>query len=856
MSYTGSVLLSLSSSPRMGLIENVADLHHLARVFSHYQRKRRGSPGRDAFRFGYDGETTAEFAEHLDCNLRAVGQSLLRGEYSFSPFVERQITVAGGKTKTICTATLRDTLVQKATALVTDAEFDPHVPANCYSFRCGKEGPTINDAIGAIVRYHKAGRYWVVKEDISSYFANLDHGLLLAHLKQLLPADPLVVSVYASYLKAPRLVAGQVLPRDRGVPVGSILANPLSNLYLTPLDNTMEKRDHRYLRYCDDIIVFCDGEGEACEVREIIAGTVASLGLTLNPEKSVLLPPGGRFVHLGYEFDGQTISIGPRALHKFRMRIRSATSRRAYDCLGAQDLCSDRGRAVLRDVIRRVNRQIIGDTPRSWARYFSKCDFDDQFRELDYWIRDRIRAAVTGRWNKANYRLLPTPLLQELGLKSLVGEYYRWKNRWQDKHKGLIHSIADLDHLREISDSYRRRYYNPFKGGYDFKPGADGVHMEQFLRAEATNLRRIQASLLSGDYRFSPFIEYTRAKQGRPDARVICRAGLSDTIVQKAIGRVVDTRLDNALDKSCHSYRRGKSQFAAVGQVLRYIRMKEDCWILRYDVRSFLDNVDLTMLCSQLEDLLRDEPLVLDLYLKYLYNSRMRDGRLLSRTRGLPRGGILTPFLANLYLTPLDRAMAQVGFHYVRYADDVVILAANETRATEARRLMDSLIAQLRLEASPHKSAVIPPGGPFEYLGYLIKGREVSIGRYANNSLKRRIRRATARRKYPHLTTKSLGTEAGQEALRVLIAKVNRTYIYRGGNDWTRHFCRCTSDQQFRELDAWIADRVRACVTKRWAKKNRRLVPYDLLKDLGWKPLVPLFHHWRRAVWKQGGGDS
>lgn len=382
------------------------------------------------------------------------------------------------------------------------------------------------------------------------------------------------------------------------------------------------------------------------------------------------------------------------------------------------------------------------------------------------------------------------------------------------------------------------------------------MHMEQFLRAEATNLRRIQDSLLSGDYRFTPFIEYTRAKQGRPDERVICRAGLSDTIVQKAIGRVVDRRLDNALDESCHSYRRGKSQFAAVGQVLRYIRMKEDWWILRYDFRAFLDTVDLTMLCSQLEDLLRDEPLVLDLYLKYLYNVRLRDGRLLSRTRGLPRGGILSPFLANLYLTPLDRVMVQGGFHYVRYADDVVILAANETRAIEARRLMESLMARLKLKPSPHKSALIPPGGVFEYLGYLIKGREVRVGHYATNSLERRIRRVTARRKYPHLTTKSLGTEEGQEALRLLIAKVNRTYIYRGGNDWTRHFCRCTSDQQFRELDAWVADRVRACVTKRWPKKNRRLVPYDLLKDLGWKPLVPLFHHWRRAVWEQGGGDS
>jgi hypothetical protein len=106
------------------------------------------------------------------------------------------------------------------------------------------------------------------------------------------------------------------------------------------------------------------------------------------------------------------------------------------------------------------------------------------------------------------------------------------------------------------------------------------------------------------------------------------------------------------------------------------------------------------------------------------------------------------------------------------------------------------------------------------------------------------------------LTTKTLGTSEGKQTLRQIIARVNRVYTYKGGSDWTRHFCRCTSDEQFRELDAWIADRIRACVTKRWGPKNRRLVPYQLLKELGWKPLVPLFYLWRREVWKQGAGNS
>jgi RNA-directed DNA polymerase len=836
----------------MELINSVADLNHLCQVFSHYQQKHASRNGRLKYRVGSDGERLTDFAARLHSNLRTISEALLRGEYVFSPFVENKITIAGGTSKVISIATLRDNLVQKATALVVEPELDAYLADNCYSFRHGEEAPGINDAISAVVRHHSEGRYWVVKEDISAYFDNLEHELLLTQLQDFLPFEPAIMRVYESYLKAPRLVGGELLLREKGVPVGSVLANFLSNLYLTPLDRLMEQEGHRYLRYCDDVIVFCDSESQAQQVQAMIAQVTTEFGLSLNPRKSLLVRPGGRFTHLGYEFDGPSIRIGPRALHKFRAKIKGRTSRKRWKGLTHGNLHTEQGKAMLRELIAQVNEEISSPTMRNWARYFAKCDFDDQFRELDHWIRDRVRGAATKRWNKGNYRLLPTSVLQELGLKSLVGEYYKWRNRWQDKDKRLINSIASLDHLREILKAYRERYYNPRRMAYDFKPGADGVTMGQFIASETSELKKMQAQLLKGEYRFAPFVEYSRAKQGRSDERVICRAALADTVVQKAIAEVVDRRFDHVLSDRCHSYRRGKSQFSAFGQALKYIRMREDWWILRYDFRSFLDTVDLSILSSQLHELLSDEPLVLDLYLKYLYNARLRDGKLLPRLVGLPRGGILTPFLANLYLTPLDEAMVREGFHYIRYADDVIVFAEDEARAKECQRVMDRYATELRLIFSPEKSLLIQPGQEFEYLGYLIQGQEVRVRPYAINSLKRRIRRITAKRKYPHLTSKTLATREGEAKLGMIISRVNRTYTYKGGSDWTRHFCRCTTDEQFRELDGWIADRIRACVTKRWAVKNRCLIPHALLRELGWKPLVPMFYRWRREVWNQG----
>ena len=840
----------------MDLISQVADLNHLAKVFSHYQQRHRSRSHRGKLRPGSDGETLAQFGDQLDRNLRLISGSLIADQYSFSPFVERRINVSGGTARIVSTATVRDSIVQKALALVVEPELDSLLVENCYSFRLGKEAPTVHDAITSVVRYHGAGQYWVVKEDISAYFDNLEHDLLLARLEEALPFDLPVVSLYRSYVQAPRLIDGEILPRQRGVPLGTVLANCLSNLYLTPLDRLMREEGHLYLRYCDDLIVFADSQWQAQQAREAIADMVGRLGLTLNSRKSSLLPPGGRFVHLGYEFDGQGVRIGPRALNKFKGRIRGATSRKSTGKLNGGALHSDAGRTVLREIIAQVNKEICGDTPRNWARYFARCDFDDQFRQLDFWIRDRVRAAATNRWNKGNYRAIPTPLLQELGLRSLVGEYYTWRNRWRHRDKSLIQAIARLDRLRDVLESYRQRYYKPGRGTYDFRPGADGVTLGQFVANETSHLRHIQEPLLTGRYHFTPFVEYSRAKRARSDERVICRASLADTVVQKSVAQVVEQKFDHVLSGQCYSYRRGRSQFGAVGQVLAGVNARADGWVVRCDFSSFLDSVNLPILASQLEELLSAEPLLLDLYLKYLYNGRLRDGKFLPRTSGLPRGGILTPFLANLYLTPLDDAMTGEGFRYTRYADDIIVLAETEERAQRALERLDQLSSKLNLIQSPAKRKVFSPGEGFEFLGYQIKGSEVSIRQYAINSLKRRIRRVTDKRKYRQLDVKSLSTEEGRAALQSLIASVNRTYVYWGGSDWARHFCRCSSDQQFKELDGWIADRIRMAVTKRWAAKNRRFIPYRLLRELGWQPLAPLYWRWRREVWRQGASSS
>lgn len=832
------------------LLGRVADPFHLLSAFTHISRRRK-------FRPGVDGETREEFAAQLDRNIGELSRVLLMGEYRFSPSIEYQIPTAGGEYKTISRATLRDTIVQKALSLVVEPAFDNILAENCYAFR-PRGGPQIGDALRRVLEHERRGSYWKIKSDIRDYFQNIKHPTLTAQLHEILPAS--VLHLYLSYLHAPRLTEGQTKTLNQGLPVGSILANFLSNLYLLPLDRALLQTGVTSLRYCDDLLAFARSSQEAQELQEIIVSHITTLGLELNHEKSRIIPPSDPFTHLGYLFHNGKISIGPRALAKFKARMRRATPRNKRTRLTAQSSQQEVGKNALRQIIAQVNKEIRVETAHNWVRYFAYCDLPDQLRELDHWIRDRVRAAATGSWNRSNYRLLPTLLLRDFGLHTLVGEYYAWRHHHTRKSKSLIRAIAQRGHLQETLEHLRKKYWDSRRARYDFSPGADGQAMEEFLAESRRHLTQIQKDLLAASYQFTPFIEFDKVKMGRGDRRIICRASFRDTLVQRAVSHHVQRHFDRLLNPRALAYRPGRNQHAAFGLVLRWIRRWPDYWVVKGDFRSFLDTVDLGLMADALRQLLVHEPLLLDFYLKYLYNSRIRNGIFLPRQRGLPRGGVLTPFLANLYLKPLDEALSSlvptlVGTissesGYLRYADDLFVFCPTRQEAEVALALLREMAGKLKLELSPDKTGIIPPGEEYECLGYRVQGREVRVRPNALRRLQDRIRRLTSRRR-PRLNPQSLQDPAGQEMMRRLVARVRRAYIYSAENDWPRYFCRASSDQQLRELDRWIADRVRACATGRWSRRSRRLLPDTTLRQLGLVSLVSRFWYWKRRVWKQ-----
>ena len=545
--------------------------------------------------------------------------------------------------------------------------------------------------------------------------------------------------------------------------------------------------------------------------------------------------------------------IGQRSLHKFRNKIRRVTARRRWPRLLPREIGTPRGRSILTRLISEVNHLVTGSTFGAWPRYFARADLDEQFRDLDRWIQQRIRAALFHRWRESDARHLPARQLRTHGLNSLVSEYWRWRLSWLHRQRSPLFQAASLASLRRALERTRAKSWDPFHRHYSFLPGPDGLNLDDIAQDERGFLLQIQSQMLEGKYCFGAFVEYALPKQGREDVRWIARPGLADAIVSRSLSRSLVSHLDHHLPHNVHSYRPGRGTWSAVGELRRTLLATESAWVVRADVAGFLDKIDLRQLDEALALLLPSEDdagiALNNLLRSYIRSSRWRpEEGLLPRLQGLPRGGALTPLLGNLYLLPMDQALIAAGHRAVRYGDDIIVIASSVDESQSAWQIIQEQAASLHLPLSDAKSGIVAPGMPFEFLGYRITGHRFDIRPFAVNRLKRRVRRVTRRRRWSHLELKSLLSKEGLDELERLIRQVNRLIVYGSGRSWASEFARCTDDSQFRSLDHWITDRVRACVTGSWSPRNRRLVPDSLLRELGLVRLVPLYYHARRRI--------
>ncbi|WP_282610833.1 CRISPR-associated endonuclease Cas1 [Pelagibius sp. Alg239-R121] len=213
------------------------------------------------------------------------------GTYRPGPVRELSIPKDDGSFRPLAIPSIGDRVAQTAAASVLGPLLDREMEDASFAYRAGR---SVQMAVSRIARYRRDGYRWVVDGDIERYFENVPHDPLLERLGRSIE-DPLLLDLLALWLES-------FSEGGRGLPQGAPLSPLLANLYLDDVDEAIEGKGVRLVRFADDFLLMCKGEETAREAQTRMAGILAEQGLRLNPEKTRVVPFEKGFRFLGHLF--------------------------------------------------------------------------------------------------------------------------------------------------------------------------------------------------------------------------------------------------------------------------------------------------------------------------------------------------------------------------------------------------------------------------------------------------------------------------------------------------------------------------------------------------------------------------
>lgn len=254
-------------------------------------------------------------------------------------------------------------------------------------------------------------------------------------------------------------------------------------------------------------------------------------------------------------------------------------------------------------------------------------------------------------------------------------------------------------------------------------PGIDGVSVDAYRDSALTRLASLRGDVLRGRYRPQALLGTSIVKPGGGLRRLAIPA-VQDRVLQTAVAQLLTRLLDPEFDDASYAYRFGRSVQQAISRV-------KDCrdqglrWVVDADIRDFFDCIDHSVLLTSLRRRLPDDSLTV-LLAQWLAAPVRVDEQLQPRRRGVPQGSPISPILANLYLHPLDRALAAAGHTVVRYADDFLVLCRSRLEAESAQTLARTVLETLKLEFNEEKSRVTHFQAGFRFLGVRFEGEKIT----------------------------------------------------------------------------------------------------------------------------------
>lgn len=400
-----------------GLLEQILTNENLNRAYK--QVKRNKGAG------GIDGMQVDELLPFLKENQNKLVQALRDGKYHPKPVRRVEIPKENGKTRKLGIPTVVDRLIQQAITQVLTPIYEEQFSDNSYGFRPKRSA---HDALKKCQTNITEGYKYVVDMDLEKYFDTVNQSRLIQIVSETIK-DGRVISLIHKFLNAGVMVGGMFEDSPEGVPQGGPLSPLLGNIMLNECDKELEERGHRFVRYADDLMVFCKSKKAAQRTLDRILPYIEGrLFLKVNREKtkvahvkSVKYLGHGFYINKG---EGR-LKIHPKSIQKLKDKIREIT-----------------GRSNGKGIQERKDR--LNQVVRGWTNYFKLADARNILRGLDEWLRSRIRMVTWKRWKKIRTRF---ENLKRAG----IDEERAWM--WANTRKGYWRTAHSPILLRVLSNN-------------------------------------------------------------------------------------------------------------------------------------------------------------------------------------------------------------------------------------------------------------------------------------------------------------------------------------------------------------------------------------------------------------------
>ena len=371
--------------------------------------------------------------------------------------------------------------------------------------------------------------------------------------------------------------------------------------------------------------------------------------------------------------------------------------------------------------------------------------------------------------------------------------------------------------------------------------GVDGQSLAEFEEGLEENLSRLHEELRRNTYRPLPVREHQIPKAGQPGkTRKLGIPTIYDRVCQQALVNRLDPIFEPVFDDASFGYRRGRSTKDALRKIWRELEQGNE-WIVDADLRDFFGSANHEKLLTLVNQRVSDGR-VLRLIRSMLKAGCVSSGKRNPTEQGTPQGGVVSPLLSNILLTPFDREMRRKGYLLTRYSDDWVVTCRTRAEARAALAAAARILEKLGVTLHTTKTRIVHIRHGFEFLGYKIKRGSRPL-RLAPWKIRSGVR-SGALYAYPrqksldHFKDQILKRTRRKAPLRTdaLIQELNP--VIRG---WGNYYCRAHVRKLFNQLDRWIVRRLWSHRHKRWRCRGWKTLPTAKLRDeLGLVSLISL----------------